>query len=598
MIFLNRIRRKRAAFCRHQSVRPVLECLEDRCLLSGGFLQINLASDLPGLAAETDPNLVNPWGIAFSRTGPFWVTDNGTGVSDIVDGNGKPFSLAGNIPSAVLTGDAPTGVVFNGGPGFVLSQDGVVAPSRFLFANEDGRIFGWSAVVDPSGALLALDNSITGADYTGLALAADPAGHSFLFAADFSHDTIAIFDQAFRPVQRPGAFQDPNLPAGFAPFNIQNIDNRLFVTYAQRNGRDSIAGAGLGFIDVYNTNGNLVSRFASNGALNAPWGLALAPADFGPFGGALLVANNGDGHINAFNPVNGAFLGELADGNGSAIAVSNLWALTFGNDHAGGDSHTLFFTAGVGDEAHGLFGALQAPGRQGANTAGSGAFDPTAPGEPGDYPLPPRDGPVPAAGSDNQTFPTIDLLPLSEFSLAMAPTLSTIPQPGIVPGARTVGVVSFFGSVPSPDSNPSIPSVGNEVVALDTFPDLNAAPMFVHKVGVQQLGADPPANLPSTDHEAGAESLVSAMFFQDFETQVSPEQEIMAPSGQAAQRLAEIPPESGIQSAEDRDGSNKPADTQNDLGGIYQMKLLFIACLPMILTYWVRTGPRPGDGEG
>ena len=139
MIFLNRIRRKRAAFCRHQSVRPVLECLEDRCLLSGGFLQINLASDLPGLAAETDPNLVNPWGIAFSRTGPFWVTDNGTGVSDIVDGNGKPFSLAGNIPSAVLPGDAPTGVVFNGGPGFVLSQDGVVAPSRFLFANEDGR---------------------------------------------------------------------------------------------------------------------------------------------------------------------------------------------------------------------------------------------------------------------------------------------------------------------------------------------------------------------------------------------------------------------------------------------------------------------------
>src|SRR5262249_29019002 len=193
-----------AASDRRRPYRPVLECLDDRCLLSGGFAQVNLASDVPGLARVTDPNLVNPWGIAFSPTGPFWLADNGSGVSDLLDGRGQPVPLVVTIPSAAGSGSTPTGTVFNGGTGFVISENGGAAPSRFLFAAEDGTIAGWTAIVDPTRALAAVDNSSSGAVYKGLALAADAAGHSFLYAADFSHGTIDVFDEDFRPVTRPG----------------------------------------------------------------------------------------------------------------------------------------------------------------------------------------------------------------------------------------------------------------------------------------------------------------------------------------------------------------------------------------------------------
>src|SRR5262249_18223258 len=243
----------RAAPARPRLYRPVLECLEGRHLLSAGvaqFAQVNLASDVPGWARVTDPNLVNPWGIAFSPTGPFWFADNGQGVSRVLDRRGQPGPLVVGVPPTTPVGGTPTGLVFNGGRGFVVSENGVSAPSRFLFATEDGTISGWSALVDPGRAVLAVDNSSAGAVYKGLAVAVDPTGQSFLYAADFGRGRIDVFDQNFQPVARLGSFQDPNLPSGFAPFNIQDINNLLFVTYAQEDAarHDGVAGAGHGFI--------------------------------------------------------------------------------------------------------------------------------------------------------------------------------------------------------------------------------------------------------------------------------------------------------------------------------------------------------------
>jgi uncharacterized protein (TIGR03118 family) len=424
--------KKRAALDRPGGYRPSVECLEGRCLFALGFAPVALASDVPGVARVLDPNLVNPWGLAFSPTGPFWLADNGNGVSDLLDGRGQPLPLVVSVPAAAHSAGTPSGLVFNGGTGFVITANGVAAPSRFLFAAEDGTISGWSAAVDPTHAVLTVDHSAAGAVYKGLALATDTAGQSLLYAADFGHGTIDVFNQDFQEVTRPGSFQDPNLPAGFAPFNIQSLNNLLFVTYAQQDEvrHDDVPGAGHGFLDVYDTDGNLVRRFAAQGVLNSPWGLALAPAGFGPFGGALLVGNNGDGHINAFDPATGAFLGPVADDHGAPIAVPDLWALAFGNGHAGGASDTLFFTAGVGYEVHGLFGAIQAPARRGADTAGSGTFDPSAPDEPGDYPLPPPNGPAFRVGSGDGLVALSDLLPLREASLVLVPTLSPLSPPG------------------------------------------------------------------------------------------------------------------------------------------------------------------------
>ena len=363
---------------KQRAVRPVLECLDDRCVPAGGFARINLASDVPGLARVTDSNLVNPWGISFSPTGPFWFADNGSGVSDLLDGRGHAVPLLVSLPRTAHAGGTPTGTVFNGGPGFTISENGVSAPSRFLFAAEDGTISGWSGVVDLTRALVVVDNSSSGAVYKGLALVRGPADHSFLYAADFGRGSIDVFDQNFKPVALPGSFQDANLPDGFSPFNIQNINDLLFVSYARKHAgqQDDIAGEGNGFIDIYDTGGDLLRRFASQGTLNSPWGLALAPAGFGPFSSALLVGNNGDGRINAYNLQSGAFLGPLADEKGIPITLPYLWALMFGNGHEGGESDTLFFTAGLDDEQHGLFGAIQASQRRSGH-GGLGNLRPT-----------------------------------------------------------------------------------------------------------------------------------------------------------------------------------------------------------------------------
>jgi uncharacterized protein (TIGR03118 family) len=335
--------------------------------MATAFLQTNLVSDISGIARFTDPNLVNPWGLSYAPTGPFWVSDNGSGLSTLYNGQGTPQSLVVNIPSP-FSGQSgtPTGTVFNGTSGFVVSQNGVSGPAAFLFVTEDGTLAGWNPKVSLNNAIQVVDNSANptpgdGAVYKGLTMGTDPDGRTLLYATNFRAGTIDVFDSQFRPTGVGGSFTDPNIPAGFAPFDIANINGKLYVTYAKQDAEkhDDVAGAGNGYVDVFNTNGQLLQRLISNGPLNSPWGLALAPENFGKFGGDLLVGNFGDGHINAFNPHTGAFLGTLTDPLGNPIAIGGLWSLKFGNGGQAGPTTTLFFSAGIGGENHGLFGELQ-----------------------------------------------------------------------------------------------------------------------------------------------------------------------------------------------------------------------------------------------
>jgi len=265
-----------------------------------------------------------------------------------------PLGLVVTIPApgGVGTTAAPTGVIFNAGSLF--------NADHFIFATEDGTIAGWSS---GTTAVLEADNSASGAVYKGLAAGtAGPATQ--LYAANFSAATIDVYDSSFGLVNSPGAFLDPALPAGYAPFNIVDLGNLLYVTYALQDAgkEDDVPGAGHGFIDVFTTNGTLVHRLVSNGVLNSPWGIALAPASFGPLGGDLLVGNFGDGTINAFNPATGAFLGTLSDTSGNPIVNPGLWGIAFGNGSQGTLTSTLYFTAGIPGpdniEDHGLFGSL------------------------------------------------------------------------------------------------------------------------------------------------------------------------------------------------------------------------------------------------
>jgi len=340
------------------------------------YQQHNLVSDLAGSADVNDPNLVNPWGLAFNPFGPAWVADNGTGVSTLYDGSGTPNSLVVQIPSPnAASGGHPTGIVFNGSAQFVLTAGGVSGVSRFIFATEEGVIAAWSPTVDRNNALRVIDNSTaTAAVYKGLALSANGTG-SLLYAADFRNNRIDVFDGAFSPVTlSAGAFTDPNLPAGFAPFGIQAINGNIYVAYAMQAADrfDNVEGAGLGFVNVFGPNGEFIKRLVSQGSLNAPWGMALAPAGFGEFGDRLLVGNFGDGAINVYDIATGQFAGQLVDANASPIRIDGLWALVFGNGFANQPVNTLFFTAGPNSERNGLYGRIDVrnsvPGGQNAVT--------------------------------------------------------------------------------------------------------------------------------------------------------------------------------------------------------------------------------------
>jgi len=325
------------------------------------YQQHNLVADLAGAADHTDTNLVNAWGVAFNPFGPVWVADNGTGVSTLYDGTGTPIPLIVQIPSPTdPSGGNPTGIVFNGSTGFVVSAGSVSGASRFIFATEDGVIAGWAPNVDPTHAIRVIDNSAsTGAVYKGLALSAGGSG-SLLYAADFHNNKIDVFDGSFKPVTLTGTFSDPSIQAGFAPFGLQAINGNLYVSYAMQDAdkHDDVKGDGFGFVNVFGPNGELIKRVASGGKLNAPWGMTLAPAGFGKFGSRLLVGNFGDGRINAYDLASGEFAGQLIGANGSPIQIDGLWGLGFGSGFANQPVNTLFFAAGPYDEQHGLYGRI------------------------------------------------------------------------------------------------------------------------------------------------------------------------------------------------------------------------------------------------
>jgi uncharacterized protein (TIGR03118 family) len=317
-----------------------------------GFTVNPLVSDQPGMAPVTDPDLVNPWGLTSSATSPWWVSDNGTDKSTLYRGSdGAKQALVVSVPGG------PTGTVFNPTAGFVLPTGG---KALFLFDGEDGIVRAWNGAQGTT-AIVVKDRSDVGAIYKGLAIA-DTANGPRLYAADFHNARIDVLDGSFGLVPNSG-FDDPSLPQGFAPFNVQVLGDRVFVAYAEQDedAEDEVAGQGRGRVDVYDLAGNLLGGITGHGQLNAPWGLAIAPASFGTFAGDLLVGNFGDGQINAFREVSpGQFVhdGELRGSDNKPLAIDGLWALQVSQGGNNGTAGQLFFTAGPDEETHGLFGTI------------------------------------------------------------------------------------------------------------------------------------------------------------------------------------------------------------------------------------------------
>jgi len=340
-----------------------------------------LTSNLAGHAAAQDAVLQNAWGIAFTPAGsPFWVNDNATGCSTLYDGTGAKITalqvsipLPGNVVPVTScqprdpnkppnpSPAAPTGIVWNPSASFLVP--GTKIPAISIFSTEDGTLSAWAGGLNPAdNAVLAADESSSGAVYKGLAFAVNAKG-AFLFATNFSNGTVDVFgpngrDGMFTKVTLDGDFTDPEIPAGYAPFNIASIDGDLFVTYAKQNAQkhDDVAGAGHGFVDVFDTDGHLIRRFESRGRLNSPWGIARASFAFGPFSGKILIGNFGDGRINVFNN-DGKLVDQLEDVHGKPLVIEGLWTLTLGGGR-NSSPDTLYFSAGPNDETNGLFGTI------------------------------------------------------------------------------------------------------------------------------------------------------------------------------------------------------------------------------------------------
>ncbi len=333
---------------------------------------VSSSSTIP--AQHVDSRLINAWGLAFAPTAYAWVSDAGSNYSSLYDGNGNPPASTSGVPAYVTipsgtSGIAgPTGIVYNSSSsGFDISSGGVSAPATFLFATLGGAIEGWNETVNANSAVVAY-NSTNGASFTGLTMAT-VNGTSYLYAADFKNDAIDVFNSSFAPVM-PGAFFDSAIPSGYAPYNIQNIPNasgtpQLYVTYAQPSATSPqhvTFGTGLGYVALFQWDGTLISTLVSQGALNAPWGLAIAPSNFGTLSGDLLVGNLGNGAINAYNPTTGASMGAMMGSNGQQLFVPGLWGLAFGNSYDSQPTNTLFFTGGPDTQTAGVFGRIDLPG--------------------------------------------------------------------------------------------------------------------------------------------------------------------------------------------------------------------------------------------
>lgn len=347
------------------------------------YSEFDLTSS-PGALLKTpnvDENLINPWGIAYSPSGPFWICDNGTSLSTVYDSNGAPYPngspVVVNIPPFAESG--PTGIAYNGTTGFLVSSGGTgtpppggkgggTGPSVFIFVSEAGTISGWNPGVNPSNAIVAVDRSENGAVYKGAAMAVN-RGKSFLFATNFASHRVECYDSNWNMV---GAFTDPYAPNNYSPFGIANINGFLLVTYAMKNpqGNDDVPGTGHGFIDVFQPNGQWLRRFATQGVLNSPWGMCIAPHHFGEFHDRLLVGNFGNGRINVFDFPNGFSRGpllrntggQITGGGHTPIVIPGLWGLIVGNGGLGGSRENVYFTAGISGGGGDIFGGLETGG--------------------------------------------------------------------------------------------------------------------------------------------------------------------------------------------------------------------------------------------
>ncbi len=324
------------------------------------YTETGLVSDQPSAAVVQDTNLVNPWGIVISPTGTIWIADNGKGVASTYNTSGQTQSTVVTIPlppGSSASSAAPTGIVFNATTDFNITSGNTTAPATFIFVTEDGTISGWNSTVDATHAILTVNNSGASAVYKGVATGS--AGSvNYIYATNFRTGNVDVFDGTFAPVL-VGKFADPKLPKGYAPFGIRNINGQIYVTYAVQDDakHDDVAGKGHGAINIFDTSGNLVRRFAAKGALNSPWGMDIACINFGTFNGALLVGNFGDGHITGFDFA-GKEIGQLTVTKKQSLSIQGLWGITFGLGCGEGDRNTIFFASGPDDEAHGLFGTV------------------------------------------------------------------------------------------------------------------------------------------------------------------------------------------------------------------------------------------------
>ena len=320
------------------------------------YQETDLVSDVPGRAATTDPHLVNPWGLARSATSPWWVADNGTGLSTVYSGTGAVLATVVTVPNVpgVTAPSAPTGIVFNGTTtDFLLDPTVPSSSARFIFATEEGTISGWN-----SGTTAVLKfNSAGAASYKGLTIG-QISGANFLYAANFEAGKVDVFDKNFAPFTLPaGAFHDPQVPSDYAPFNVENVGGLIYVMFAKKEADsiEEVQGPGRGYVSAFSPSGVLQKRLQWGAWFDAPWGIALAPAHFGGFSNLILVGQFGSGKIAAFDPVSGEFQGLMRADHGRTMIIEGLWALGFGN---GSNVDKLYFTAGIDDEAHGLFGTI------------------------------------------------------------------------------------------------------------------------------------------------------------------------------------------------------------------------------------------------